>query len=193
MHDRGRRSGTAPGRRRRATRPGRSGWPGASTMIGWPPSSAMPASNDTRVRRLGLSKSTATDRGPASGRCAYRSAFIAAARSSTAACSAGLRSSSRRKCRIMRATLVQASVRGSAARNASACSAVRISGGASRITSGLHRVDQEARRPAARPATAAGHRRGRARCRAAGRRRAPRPPAGGRAPRCRAAAARRPA
>jgi hypothetical protein len=35
---------------------------------GSPPSSAMPTVNDTRVRSDGLSNSTATARGPASGR-----------------------------------------------------------------------------------------------------------------------------
>ena len=69
----------------------------ASMTIGCPPSSAMPASNDTRVRSDGFSKTTATDRGPASGRWPYRSAFIVAAMSRTAACSSGVRSSSRRK------------------------------------------------------------------------------------------------
>ena len=44
----------------------------ASMTTGCPPSSAMPASNDTRVRSDGFSKMTATDRGPVSGRWAYR-------------------------------------------------------------------------------------------------------------------------
>src|SRR5574342_579205 len=65
---------------------------------GCPPSSATPASKETRVRSDCFSKITATARGPASGRCPYRSAFKVAARSSTSDCSAGVRSSSRRKC-----------------------------------------------------------------------------------------------
>ena len=69
----------------------------ASTSSGCPPSSAIPTENEILVRVDGLSNSTATVRGPASGRSPNRSAFIAAARSSTSACSAGLRSSSRRK------------------------------------------------------------------------------------------------
>ena len=36
-----------------------------STIIGNPPSSAMPAANEVWVRRVGLSKMTATLRGPA--------------------------------------------------------------------------------------------------------------------------------
>ncbi len=158
--DRAPRTGTAPGRRRRASRPGRSGWSGVSTMIGLPPSSAMPASNESRVRRLGLSKSTATDCGPASGRCPNRSAFIAAARSSTSACSAGVRSSSRRKCRTLGSDIVApaSSASARAATNASACSAVRISGGASRIASGwtaLTRKPGVAQRGRRRPPTPA--------------------------------------
>ena len=47
-----RRSGTAPGRRRRASRPRPKWVVWASMMSGLPPSSAMPASNETRVRRL---------------------------------------------------------------------------------------------------------------------------------------------
>src|SRR5215471_9488416 len=65
---------------------------------GYPPSSAMPTLNETRVRVECLSKSTATARGPASGWRTRRLAFIASARSSTSRSSAGLRSSSRRKC-----------------------------------------------------------------------------------------------
>src|SRR5882757_1077636 len=70
----------------------------ASMTSGYPPSSAMPTLNDTRVRVDGLSKMTATARGPVSGWRISRSAFIASARSSTSRSSAGLRSSSRRKC-----------------------------------------------------------------------------------------------
>ena len=66
-----------------------------STSIGKPPSSAIPAANEDWVRSVGLSKIIATERGPASGWSANGEAFIAAARSSTAACSAGVRSSSR--------------------------------------------------------------------------------------------------
>src|SRR3954470_4239069 len=70
----------------------------ASTISGVPPSWAMPTSNETRVRVLALSNSTATAFGPARGLCPYGSAFSATASSSTSACSAGLRSSSRRRC-----------------------------------------------------------------------------------------------
>src|SRR5579862_6026631 len=72
-----------------------------SISSGWPPSSATPTVNETRVRRLGLSKSSATVLGPCSGRAANRSCFMARARLSTWACSAGVRSSSRRKCLAM--------------------------------------------------------------------------------------------
>ena len=52
----------------------------------------MPIENDTRVRVDGLSKRTATARGPASGvgaSAVCRVALIEAARASTSACSAG--------------------------------------------------------------------------------------------------------
>jgi len=65
---------------------------------GFPPSSAMPTANETLVRRDALSSSSATLRGPASGCQRYRSAFIDMASCSTSPCSAGVRSSSRRKC-----------------------------------------------------------------------------------------------
>ena len=70
-----------------------------SMTSGLPPRSATPVAKETRVRSDGLSNITATVCGPASGLRANRSAFIRAARSSTSACSAGFRSSSRRKCR----------------------------------------------------------------------------------------------
>ena len=70
-----------------------------SMTSGLPPRSATPVAKETRVRRDGLSNITTTVCGPASGLRANRSAFIRAARSSTSACSAGFRSSSRRKCR----------------------------------------------------------------------------------------------
>src|SRR6478735_4152083 len=73
-----------------------------STVIGLPPSSAMPAANDTWVRRVGRSKTRATVRGPASGLWSNGSAFIRSARSRTSSSSAGDRSSSRRKWRVMR-------------------------------------------------------------------------------------------
>ena len=69
-----------------------------STTIGYPPSSAIPATNEAWVRSVGLSKMIATVCGPASGLRPYGAAFSAAARSSTSACSAAVRSSSRRKC-----------------------------------------------------------------------------------------------
>src|SRR6266508_68105 len=61
----------------------------------------MPTSKETRVRSDGFSKMTATDSGPASGRYRNRSAFMVTARSRTSAWSTGLRSSSRRKCRVI--------------------------------------------------------------------------------------------
>src|SRR4051812_18944872 len=70
----------------------------ASMITGVPPSWAMPTSNETRVRVLALSNSTATAFGPARGLCPYGSAFSATASSSTSACSAGVRSSSRKRC-----------------------------------------------------------------------------------------------
>ncbi len=146
----------------------------ASTTSGLPPSSATPTANEIRVRVDGLSKISATVFGPSSGRCTNRSAFISAASSSTAACCSGLRSSSRRKCRVMRRSLsgcdegarsglggrrgrlsVEAAVSsaaGRAARKASACSSVRISGGASRSTPGATALT---RKPAARSASSA--------------------------------------
>ena len=42
-----------------------------SMIIGKPPSSAMPEANEACVRSVGLSKSTATVRGPASGFSSY--------------------------------------------------------------------------------------------------------------------------
>src|SRR3954447_15887532 len=71
-------------------------------MIGWPPSSAMPASNDSRVRVDGFSKTTATDLGPSSGRDANGSFFIRSASSRIAACSSPVMSSSTRKWRGLR-------------------------------------------------------------------------------------------
>ncbi len=74
----------------------------ASMTSGMPPSSAMPTQKEILVRVDGLSNSTATVRGPASGRYPNRSFFIASARSRIPACSAGDRSSSRRKWRGIR-------------------------------------------------------------------------------------------
>ena len=120
----------------------------------------MPASNETRVRSDGLSKSTATERGPGQrlvpvpvglhrgGQVEHRGllgrgevvvAQEVPGHAREPACS-----------RVQGA--------GSAATNASAWSAVRISGGASRITSGCTGLT---RKPASRraAATAAGDRR----------------------------------
>ena len=105
----------------------------------------MPSVNDTRVRVDGLSKRTATARGPASGCRPSRSAFIPSARSSTSTSSSGVRSSSRRKCRVTvrplrrrraAATVAASRTSGRALRNESACVSVRTSGGTSRTTSG---------------------------------------------------------
>ena len=61
----------------------------------------MPISNENRVRVEFLSKMTATPRGPSSGRRLNGFVFSSAASASTSACSSGVRSSSRRKCRVM--------------------------------------------------------------------------------------------
>src|SRR6218665_430607 len=77
-------------------------WLSADEMTsGTPPRSAIPTANDTRVRVDVLSKMAATVWGPASGRCANRLGFICSARSSTSACSARPRASSRKKCRVI--------------------------------------------------------------------------------------------
>ena len=123
--------------------------PCASITSGYPPSSAMPTANDTLVRSDGLSNSTATARGPASVRSASRSALSLLASASTSACSAGDRSSSRRKCRTAPAAGGVTTFPGPRARrwrrrespaaramNESASAADRISGGASRTASG---------------------------------------------------------
>src|SRR3954451_22704461 len=73
-------------------------------MSGLPPRSAMPTAKLTRVRVEDLSKITATVCGPSSGLLPHRSAFTRSARSRISACSAGLRSSSRRRCRVMKAS-----------------------------------------------------------------------------------------
>src|ERR1043165_6408390 len=79
----------------------RPSWLACPSMItGVPPSWAMPTSNETRVRVLALSNSTATAFGPARGLCPNGSAFSVAASSNPSACSAGVRSSSRRRCRL---------------------------------------------------------------------------------------------
>ena len=104
----------------------------------------MPISKENRVRVEFLSKMTATPRGPSSGRRLNGSFFSSAASSRTSACSSGVRSSSRRKCRVMRCSSAASSrIAGSAARKPSICASVMISGGASRMTSGAARVDQE--------------------------------------------------
>ena len=66
--------------------------------IGWPPSSKTPASNDSRVRVDGFSKTSATDR-PSSGLASSGCAFIAAARSIRASSSSRASSVPSRKCR----------------------------------------------------------------------------------------------
>ena len=61
-----------------------------SMIIGKPPSSEIPEANDACVRRVGLSKSTATVRGPASGFSSYGEAFSAPASASDACLGAGV-------------------------------------------------------------------------------------------------------
>src|SRR3954449_7259086 len=68
----------------------------------------MPTLNDTRVRVEGLSNRTATALGPARTWWSNGAFLKATARSRTCACSAGVRSSSRRKWR----TMAQASLSG---------------------------------------------------------------------------------
>ena len=117
--------------------------------------SATPVAKETRVRVEVLSKMTATVLRPAPDpakvlhavRCAF---FSATARSRTSACSAGVRSVSMRKCAGHDAAPSVTGRRwpsemraGSAARNWSACSSVRMSGGASRMVAGRGAVDDE--------------------------------------------------
>src|SRR5699024_1030863 len=71
----------------------------ASITSGLPPSSATPVAKDTRVRVEDLSNMIATVRGPSRGRRAKRSPASSSARARTSFCSAGARSSSRRKWR----------------------------------------------------------------------------------------------
>ena len=97
----------------------------------------MPISKENRVRVEFFSKMTATPRGPCSGRRLNGWRFNSAARSSTSACSAGVRSSSRRKCRTLIVLPAGvSSMPGSSARKPSSWASVMISGGASRTTSG---------------------------------------------------------
>src|SRR5699024_317977 len=70
-------------------------------ISGCPPSAAMPAANDTRVRVEVLSKMTAAVCGPASGVREYGAALSSTARSRTLPSSAGPRSESLRKWRVM--------------------------------------------------------------------------------------------
>src|SRR5699024_1434180 len=73
----------------------------ASITSGLPPSSATPVAKEIRVRVEDLSKRIATVRGPSRGRRAKRSCESSRARARTCFCSAGPRSSSRRKWRGM--------------------------------------------------------------------------------------------
>src|SRR5699024_9011514 len=70
-------------------------------ISGCPPSAAMPAANDTRVRVEVLSKMTAAVCGPASGVRELGAALSSTARSRTLPSSAGPRSESLRKWRVM--------------------------------------------------------------------------------------------
>ena len=91
----------------------------------------MPTANETRVRVEGLSKITATARGPASGWQAEPVGLQRGRRGrGPRPARSGLRSSSRRKCRVMgrplrrggrRGRVAASRIAGSAARNASAC------------------------------------------------------------------------
>src|SRR5665647_799580 len=74
-----------------------------STTSGNPPSSAIPVVKETCVRSVGLSKITATARGPARGVRMNRSSRKASASSRTSRCSRGVSSSSRRKWRTISA------------------------------------------------------------------------------------------
>ena len=106
----------------------------------------MPAANDDWVRSVCLSKIIATVRGPASGLASYGACLSSTARSRTCACSAGVRSSSRRKCAHHDAPIASSRIAGQAARSALASSSVSTSGGASRIRLGVGVVDDEAGR-----------------------------------------------
>src|ERR1700722_7915861 len=137
-----------------------------STTTACPPSCAMPSSKENRVRVEFLSKITATPRGPSRGRRPNGSFFISAASSNTVACSADVRSSSRRKCLMsdsaschapaLRATgssRALSSTPGNAFRNSSICASVMINGGANRTTSGVAALT---RNPASRAAVSTG-------------------------------------
>ena len=129
---------------------------------------------------------------PAAG-SANRSAFIAAARSSTAACSAGVRSSSRRKCLMPRRPGRQRpeppeAPRGTRRPGRRSGSAAARAGRRPGCT-GLTRKPAAAQRGGDRARDRLGEHDAEQQAGAADVRR----PAGGRAPRCRGAAARRPA
>jgi hypothetical protein len=102
-----------------------------------PPSSVMPTVTETLLPGDCLSNSTATARAPTSRDQPNPFFFTWSARWSTAACSAGARSSSRREApgheRVSRTAL---RIRGSAAVNSSASAVDKISGGDNLITSG---------------------------------------------------------
>ena len=160
----------ARARCRRSTRGRRPGRATPSMIIGKPPSSAMPEAKDAWVRRVGLSKSTATVRGPASGRSSYGLAFELQRQLEHRGLL--LRARGRRRAGgggswLLRAGAVAASrMSGQASRNESAWSAVRISGGASRTPLGRGVVDDEPRVEGGgeRPRADDAARSGRARC-----------------------------
>ena len=113
-----------------------------STTIGKPPSPVTAPTNDTWVRRVGLSNRIETVRGPSRQRSAKGAALRASARSSTARCSAAVRSSSARKWRRVIGRprrwrgVAASSSPGRASTNRSSSAVVTTSGGARRIASG---------------------------------------------------------
>ena len=116
----------------------------ASMITGVPPSWAMPTSNETRVRVLALSNSTATAFGPASGLCAER---IGLHRDGQLQHLGLLGRGEVVVAQEVPRHRAASRIPGSAMRNSSACASVSTSGGASRTRSGTALLT---RNPAAR-------------------------------------------
>ena len=142
-----------------------------STTIGKPPSSAIAGREGDLGARVGLSKRTATVCGPSSGRVGEAVLLQRLRRGrSTSACSAGVRSSSRRKCR-MSGRLPRMPAPGSPARPGGSgrpAASVSTRGGASRIADGRAVVDDVAVPQGDAATSAATARRDRARSAAPG-------------------------
>src|SRR5699024_5074884 len=135
----------------------------ASITSGLPPSSATPVAKDTRVRVEDLSNMIATVRGPSRGRRAKRSPASWSARARTSFCSAGARSSSRRKWRGISVLAVEGGSVGDGGRVGDRVEQAGQSGGEGRELGvgddqrrgqaqrgGVGRVDDETRRQGGR-------------------------------------------